>query len=40
LLALFGVPLRGEIPCLLSLAAILIVGFGVMLASGAIRREG
>jgi drug/metabolite transporter (DMT)-like permease len=40
LAALFGVPLLGEIPSLLSLAAILIVGFGVALASGAIGRKG
>lgn len=39
LAALFGVPLLGEIPSLLSLAAILVVGFGVALASGAIRRK-
>jgi drug/metabolite transporter (DMT)-like permease len=39
LAALFGVPLLGEIPSLLSLAALLVVGFGVALASGAIRRK-
>jgi drug/metabolite transporter (DMT)-like permease len=39
LAALLGVPLLGEIPSGISIAAILIVGLGVALASGAIRRS-
>ncbi|MGH6882816.1 DMT family transporter [Hypericibacter sp.] len=40
LAALFGVPLLGEIPSEIDIAAILIVGLGVALASGAIPRKG
>jgi drug/metabolite transporter (DMT)-like permease len=39
LAALLAVPLLGEIPSGLSMAAILIVGFGVALASGAFWRS-
>jgi drug/metabolite transporter (DMT)-like permease len=39
LAALLGVPLLGEIPSGLSMAAILIVGVGVALASGAFKRS-
>jgi drug/metabolite transporter (DMT)-like permease len=39
LAALAGVPLLGEIPSGISIAAILIVGLGVALASDAIRRS-